>query len=296
MIKTFLLFSIFFIKLSVFSQSDSVRCVLRFEGTIAYDLAAAVEKNDTLEIKKIIEKDKRLLEVTNPASGANALALAVKLENYEAFKVLIDLGANPNFINALTKRSVLIDACKFYWKPNPYTIDLRFIELLLQKGADPNYAIEKNFVNEKGNRNFATSAIHKASKLDLGMVKLLIEYGADPYKKLEQYQNSPFYEALTGFGNKIEICNYFIDSLGVNIKEPLAVFEINDTKEVRVLYIQDAVVNNFLLAKVQDNSAALENLKSENPNIEKGNEESWEFIQTLKLLGVDFKNYQYKNL
>ena len=290
--KTFLLVTLSC--LSLMSCGQESKSVKYFKDTEAYELAQAVDKNDTLEIKKIVNNNRNLLEVANPTTGSNVLDLAVILENYEAFKVLIDLGANPNFINPLTERSVLIDACNYYWKPEPYTIDLRYIDLLLQKGANPNYALEKNFTNENGIYQRATSSIHEASKIDLGMVKLLIKYGADPYKKLDQYQNTPFYEALSGFGNRIEISEYFIDSLNVNISEPLAIFENEDTKKKNVIYIQDVVVNKFLKAKIQGNTAEIVRLKSEYPKIEEANQNGWEFIQKLERMGIDFKNYQYK--
>lgn len=290
--KTFLL--VVLSCLSLMSCGQESKSVKYFKDTEAYKLAQLVEKNDTLEIKRIVSKNSKLLEVTNPISGSNVLDLAVILENYEVFKALIDLGANPNFINPLTKRSVLIDACKFYWKPEPYSIDLRYIDLLLRNGANPNYAIEKEKINEKGYYQLgtSTSAIHEASKLDLGMVKLLIKYGADPYKKLEQNQNPPFYESLSG--TEFDISNYYIDSLKVNIREPLAVFENEDTKKKNVIYIQDVVVNKFLKAKLQGNTADMERLKSENPKIEKANQNGWEFIQKLERMGIDFKNYKFK--
>lgn len=288
--KTFLL--VILSCLSLMSCGQESKNVKYFKSTEAYELAQVVEKNDTLEIKKIVNKNRKLLEVTNPISGSNVLDLAVILENYEAFKTLIDLGANPNFINPFTKRSVLIDATKFYWKPEPYSIDLRYMELLLQKGANPNYALEKDFTNEKGIYQRATSAIHEASKLDLGMVKLLIKYGADPYKKLEQHQNPPFYHSLSG--TEFDISNYYIDSLKVNISEPLAIFENEDTKKKNVVYIQDVVVNKFLKAKLQGNTVEMGRLKSENSKIEEANQNGWEFIQKLESMGVDFKNYSYK--
>lgn len=295
MYKTVLL--VILLCLSLMSCGQESKSVKYFKDSEAYVLAQAVEKNDTLKIKTIVSKNGKLLEVTNPISGSNVLDLAVILENYEAFRLLMDLGANPNFINPLTKRSVLIDACKFYWKPEPYSIDMRYMELLLQKGANPNYALEKNFTNEKGIYQRATSAIHEASKLDLGMVKLLIKYGADPYKKLEQNQNPPFYDALIGFKNKIEISNYFIDSLNVNLKEPIAIFEIENTKKKNVLYIQDVVmkytVNSFIEAKIIGDTSKVEQIKKENPKIEENSQKDWEFIQKLEQMGIDFKNYQY---
>lgn len=280
--------------LSLTSCRQENRNVRFFKNTEAFRLAQAVEKEDLNKIEKTVKENPELLDITNNTTGSNVLDLSLTLEKFEAFKKLLELGANPNFVNPYSKRSILIEACKFYWKPEPYSIDLRYIELLLQKGANPNYALEKNFTNEKGHYQRATSAIHEASKLDLEMVKLLIKHGADPYKRLEQHQNPPFYEALSGLGNNIEISNYFIDSLKVNINEPLAIFENEDTKKKKVIYIQDVVVNKFLKAKLIGDKKEMERLKLENPKMEEANQAGWEFIEKLESMGVDFKNYNYK--
>jgi hypothetical protein len=55
------------------------------------------------------------------------------------------------------------------------------------------------------------------------------------------------------------------------------------------------VANKFLKAKLQGNIAEIERLKSENPKIEEANQEDWNFILKLESMGIDFKNYQYKN-
>ena len=70
--------------------------------------------------------------------------------------------------------------------------------------------------------------------------------------------------------------------------------ENEDTKKKNVIYIQDVVLNKFLKAKLQGNTAEMERLKSENPKIEVANQKGWEFIQKLERMGIDFKNYQYK--
>jgi hypothetical protein len=266
-------------------ESKNVRF---FRDTEAYALAKAIEKNDVIQIEKIVKEKPELLEVTNPITGSNALNLALILENYDAFKKLLELGANPNFINPYTQRSILINACNFYWKPKPYSIDLCYIKLLLEKGADPNYAVEKDFINEKGHYQMATSAIHEASGLDLEMLKLLIKYGANPYKKLEQDQATPFIFSLRGFKNKFKIANYFIDSLSVNPQK----FVINDKKGA--WSIQDYVINEFLKTKLKGDMDEIEKLKQKYPGIEEENQEAWKFIKKLENLGVDFKNYEYK--
>jgi len=225
--------------LSIASCGQENKNVAFFKNTEAYDLAKAVENDDLQEIENIVTKNPKLLDVSNPISGSNVLSLSLFIENYSSFKKLLELGANPNFINPFSKRSILIDACKFYSKPKPYTVDLRYIKLLIKNKANVNYTIENDFIDIKGNHYMATSPLMEASKLDLEMVKILINSGADPYKKLQQNQSSPFSSSLQGFKNRFKIINYYIDSLKVEIKEPLYIGK-KDT-----IFIQDFIKKYF---------------------------------------------------
>jgi len=214
------------------------RNVNYFKETEAFELARSVGNNNAEHIKKIVQADPGLMEITNPVSGSNVLSLALFLENYESFKTLLELGADPNFINPYSKHSVLIDACKIY---RNYAIDLRYIELLLASGADPNYTVHNRHTDEKGRSYWPTSPLIRASKLDLEMVKLLINAGADPHKRLEYDNSTTFTASLTGFKNKFEIINYYIDSIGVDVFEPLAVVTRRPGNEVVKYYIQDFI-------------------------------------------------------
>ncbi|EIM72006.1 ankyrin [Nitritalea halalkaliphila LW7] len=170
-----------------------------FEGTEAYELAKAVEVNDTQKINHLVEGKSELLDVSNPISGSNVLGLSLTIENFEAFKKLLELGADPNFVNPYSKRSILIDACKFYWKPEPYSIDLRYVKLLLKYGANANYTVEEDHTDEKGRSYMATSPLMEASKLDLEMVKLLIKAGADPHKKVKTKSKNSLFIDINGY-------------------------------------------------------------------------------------------------
>jgi hypothetical protein len=280
--------------LSFLGCGQEDRNVIFFKGTEAYELAQAVAIEDLQKIERLVRETPALLNITNKTSGSNVLDLSLTIENYQAFNILLELGATPNFINPYSKRSILIEACKFYQKPKPYTIDLRYIELLLKYGANPNYVVEEDFTDEKGHYQKATSPLMEASKLDLGMVKLLIKAGANPYKKLKQSQQTPFYAALTGFKNKVEISNFYIDSLKVNLSEPVAIFEDEETSMQNIIYIQDVAVNKFLKAKLANDTIEMNHLKRDNPKIEEANLDGWEFILKLESMGVDFKNYKYK--
>lgn len=251
--------------------------VLFFKNTKAYMLAKAVEEEDLNKIESIVKNDPKLLEITEKTSGSNVLSLSLTIEKFNSFKKLLELGANPNFTNCYSKRSILIDACKFYNNPNPYSIDLRFIKLLLKKGANPNYVVEYDFKDTLQNYHMATSPIYEASAIDLNMVKLLIQSGANPYKKLNQNKSSPFSNSLKGFKNKFEIINYYIDTLKVDVKEPMCIVNRESTNEQVELYIQDYISKFMSYEK-----------KSE------GFEEKQKLINKLESVGVDFKSYKYK--
>lgn len=268
--------------------------VSMFKETKAFELAKAVEKSDLQTIENIVKEDSTLLGVTNPESGSNVLTLALYTESYESFKKLLELGADPNFVNPYTKKSALIESIKFYENPEPYTIDKRYAKRLLENGADPNYTIEKSFTDKKGHFQKATSPLMEASKLDLDFVKLLISYGADPYKRLKEDQSTPFTAALDGFKNKFVVANYYVDSLKVDIHKSLKVYVRKSDNKKKELHIQDYVVNKFTKAKLFNDESEIKQLKQENPQIEEYNQERWDFIQKLEKMGVDFKNYNYK--
>ena len=247
------------------------RNVAMFKDTKAFELAKAIETSDLETIEKLLKEDSSLLEVTNPISGSNVLTLALYTESYEAFKKLLELGADPNFINPYTKKSALIESIKFYERPEPYTIDKRYAKLLLENGADPNYTIENNFTDEKGHFQNATSPLMQASKFDVDFVKLLISYGANPNKKLED-ESTSFTSAFTGYKNKFNVVNYYIDSLKVNVHQPMKKWS-----EDEYLFIQD-YIKKYMSYKEGS----------------QGYKEREKLITKLKSMGVNFKDYNYK--
>lgn len=252
------------------SSCSQDRNVEFFKDTEAYDLAKAIGNNDTTEITKLITEKPNLINVTAYNTGSNALDLALYLENYEAFKKLIDLGANPNFINPLDKRTPLIEACRFYFKHQPdWRIDLRYIQLLLDHGADPNYFVDSSFTDYRGYNHYYTSPLSEACGVNLDMVKLLLKYGADPFKKIKYTQENSFGYAVSF--RKFDIIYYYLDSLKPNVLEPLYVHP--KTKKKR--YIQDYI----------------KQLCSRRTPL---NSECKQLILQLKNMGVDFKNHEYE--
>lgn len=192
--------------------------VTKFEDTEAYKLAQAVDKSKIHQVEKLLKTRPELLKVSSK-SGMNVLELSIFLEEMDAFKKLLELGADPNYINPLDSQSVLMKACRpfgsaIYWRENN-----KYAELLLEYGADPNYSIRKKFTNSNGITNLAGCPISKASRLNLDLVKTLIKYGAEFDIYVDD--QSPFSEAV-GAG-KFDIIDYYIDSLNTDVHKPMAV-------------------------------------------------------------------------
>jgi hypothetical protein len=251
------------------SCAQENRYVAAFIDTKAYALAQAVEREDIVGIERLVRRDTTLLEFTNSVHGSNVLVLSINLEKYKSFKKLLELGANPNFVNPFTLHSVLIDAIQPFGSQFEWRIDNRYIELLLQYGADPNYVIENDFTNEKGYSIRATSPLVEASSLNLEAAKFLIKHGADPNKRIGKSQSIGLTSALSM--RKFEIINYYIDTLGIDVHQPIQIRK-NDT-----LFVQD-FVKKFM------------NFKEGS----EGYEQRQKLVQKLERMGVDFKHYNYK--
>jgi len=269
-LKKNMLFALLFcLSLSSCSQTLVERNLEFFRETRAYELAKPIAEGDLKRIEQIVKDDSTLLSFTNPTSGSNVLELCLYVEQFESFKKLLELGSNPNFVNPITRYSILTDACKFYYKPEAYTVDLRYIQSLLEYGANPNYAVEEEFENEKGHHYLAKSPLREASTIDLNMVKLLIKYGADPYHKIKQDQSTPFSKAVAR--GKLDIIYFYIDTLKVDVYQPMKV------RSKDSLFIQD-YINKYM--------SYIEGTEQD--------KKKQELIDKLKRMGVDFDNYDYK--
>ncbi len=246
-----------------------------FKDTKAYELAKAVERGDTMEIEKLVRKDSTLLNISSPVTGSNVLVLAIYTESFDSFKKLLELGADPNYINPYTKYSVLMEAIRPFGTQFEWRKEHQYAKLLLEHGADPNYAVEEDFVNEKGHHILASSPLIKASSWDLEMVKILIKYGANPYKRLKEDLSTPFSHAVSG--GHIDIINYYIDSLHVDVHQPMSVVITKPDNKKVIYYIQD-YINKFMSYKEGS----------------EGDKKKKRLIKKLKDMGVDFENYDYK--
>jgi len=148
-----------------------------FQGTIAWDLAKAVEDQNVPEIKRQVKKLKVPVDYKEEKFGGTLLMLAVRTNKYRSVKTLLSLGANPNTPNDTVHnfgRNAVIFASMFH------SVSADILRLLLENGGNPN-SVECG-VQEDGFGNFdpaCNSALSYAVFASFEKVKILVEAGAD---------------------------------------------------------------------------------------------------------------------
>jgi len=246
--------------------------VERFNETDAYELAKAVHDGDIDDVRDIVNQNPELMEVPS-SSGINTLILAIHVEEYESFKILLELGADPNYRNPINTYTPLIESIRPFGSVFEWRTDLRYQRELLRYGADPNLSVDTSFTNVKRTWVTATSPAIKASFYNLESLKLLLEYGVDYEQRIEGA--SPFSKAVSG--RKFETIDFYIDSLGIDVHEPMdTVIRKPSNKEV-TFYIQD-YINRFMGYEIGS----------------EGYDKKQALIKKLEGMGVDFENYEYQ--
>lgn len=286
-------FKFLLLSLGLFSCYRNDQFIKNFESTEANELAKIIHSGKLDRIKQTVKENPGLMSVTDPKYGENALVLALNLANYDVFELLIQEGADPNFINPLSKYSVLMTACEFYDSPQSFPNDPRYVKLLLNNGADPNYALENWHTDITGNSHMPGSPLIIASRFSISLVKTLIEFGANPYKKLQSDSLNALGAALRGHKEGILIANFYIDSFDFNLFEPMLFVTREPNKEIVPYYIQDILVDKYLFDKLKNNEKFLKEYSGFDKEIDTKYHSKIMLMKKLKKLGVDFENHCY---
>jgi len=124
--------------------------------------------------------------------GWTPLLTAVNNRNYQLAKLLVERGADVNIANkgGWTPVYLATDNRNIeggdYPVPRPDMDHLELIELLLQRGANPNARVRENtltrtiFTMQWFFEAGATAFVRASQSSDTGLMKLLLKYGADP--------------------------------------------------------------------------------------------------------------------
>lgn len=150
-----------------------------FQGTIAWDLAKAVEDQDIEEIKRQVTTLKVPVDYKEEKFGGTLLIISVRTNKKKSVKTLLELGADPNMANDTLHnfgRNAVIFASAF---ESP-----QMLKLLLEHGGDPN-SVERGVQQDNLGkwipaRHFALyDAVPLSMERDFEKVRILVEAGAD---------------------------------------------------------------------------------------------------------------------
>lgn len=158
-----------------------------FENTPAWELAKAVKRNNKADFIEALSKDKKLIDYQEPKYGRTLLMLTISRQEYDAFLMLLENGADVNIFDTYDGSSALMEACEFPYK------DIKFIKKLIEYGANVN-AIEVGERRE-GNSTRGTPLIYASGSGNLEFVKILVENGAD-INYMNEYDRTALAEAV----------------------------------------------------------------------------------------------------
>ncbi len=196
-----------------------------FIQTPAWSLVKTIDNDDIEAIKSIIKRDTSLLNYQEPTFGLSPLQRAVGSRHFEATKVLLELGANPNLKSDIGD-SPIYEALEDGWYNPTVEENPSMLNLLFRFGADPNIIYESSrddgVVDAIENK---TSPLIYAFAHSSGNKKIqsLIEHGADINYRTP-LGTTPTVEALRM--KNIEIAHWLIVDGHTNISEPYYYYKI----------------------------------------------------------------------
>lgn len=196
-----------------------------FNKTPAWGLVKAIDNDDIETIELIIQSDPSLLNYQEPTFGISPLQRAVGSRHYEATKMLLELGANPNLKSDIGD-SPIYEALGDGWYNPTVEENPSMLNLLFKFGADP------NIIYESSNDDGVVDAIeNKTSPLIYAIahssggkkIQSLLEHGADINYKTP-LGTTPTVEALRM--KNIEIAHLLIVDGHTDISEPYYYYKI----------------------------------------------------------------------
>jgi len=170
--------------LSLFSACSgdlNFRDIRIFRNTEAWELAKAVDKEDTGKITRVAARNPAALDLLDPIHGMTLLFWAIGMEKYDSAEALLKAGADPDIISTYEGGTALYRAAGFsFVSANK---DSKFVELLLAYGADPNIGFVGNIRNNTP--EIGTTPLMQSIGVGIEKTKALVNAGADINFKTE---------------------------------------------------------------------------------------------------------------
>jgi len=194
-----------------------------FQNTPAWELAKAVDDEDTIKIREILNNKKVDIDFREPKFGSTLLMLSIINSQYESVKTLLQMGADPNVPDAYRETSSVIFAAK--------NNDPKFLQLILKYKGNPSAVEIAPF--KKGDQVRQTALLAAINLLDpnsLEKVKLLVESGANINYHNLGHTESPLSDAITA--RKMDVILYLLQK-GADYN--LMMYEMVDGHKVYIL-------------------------------------------------------------
>ena len=151
-----LLFTILYLFMLVGCHDKPFNDVGIFKGTNVEELSRYVESEDTLAIKRYLLNNHIDIDTPDLKYGTSLLMWSISNGKYHSFKILLENGANPNYIDK--QGSTPLYFAVTYIDSN-YRTDDRYIKLLIRKGANP-YLITNDSINHTKHDPISLSPLH----------------------------------------------------------------------------------------------------------------------------------------
>lgn len=179
-----------------------------FRDTPGWKAAKAIMNDDTVALRKELEKNPNLTTLKDPYYSFSLLFTAVLNNKIRSTEKLLMSGFDPNMVS-----DTIHGEGSMPMMPVAYFSDIspKILELLLQFGGDPNskkrFSLRMIDYDTEIQDTINRHAITDAAGTDLKKVKLLLKYGADinPKEGL-----SPLYMAVAL--DKMEIALYLLEN------------------------------------------------------------------------------------
>jgi len=178
-----------------------------FQNTPAWELAQAVNKQNTKRIEQIVEKTPEILNYKDPMYDITLLFWAIGTEKMNSAEALLRLGANPNIISSHFDFSILYLAAGYSWIDTQVIKDPKFVKLLLDYDADP----DLGYVGNDSSNISASVPTPLMRSIGCGIekTKALVEAGADINYRTDEGLTVAIHALMHGGPNRtLEMLKY----------------------------------------------------------------------------------------
>lgn len=186
-----------------------------FKNTPVWELAKAVEKEDTNQIVIILKDTTLKIDYHERKFGNTLLMLAVASNKKKAVKKLLEYGANPNEKDYFNNSTSIVFACEYHSDD----CDTIILKMLIEHHSDVNFIQKIDRIEDNGAHSFVCETVlMTAVKINcLNIIKILVDAGAD----INKYTYYEGYGAITEalIQDNIAIAKYLIIDRHAKIPE-----------------------------------------------------------------------------